>query len=339
MPAVNSTGSESSHSDSVVSNSTVSSSIIPASLIAGFKVTAIVVTYNPDLDVLKRLLESLKQQLDSIVLVDNASIQQGEIARLSEGVKYYLLPSNLGLGKAHNIGIEFARSIDSSHVLLLDQDSFPGQHMLSEMSKSVRYLEDNKIKYSGLGCRYHLQDDLSTASNFVRISWFRFSRIHCNNKSCVRADFLISSGTLVPISAIREVGLMDESLFIDHIDTEWFLRAHSLGFDAYGCCNAFMKHALGEKTTKIWFLRSRIVPYHHSFRYYYIFRNSLLLYKRRYMSKKWMLADCVRLIQNFIFFGIFSARRKANRKMMWKGCSEGIKGVSGRRDGLISEDA
>ena len=304
----------------------------------GFRVTAVVVTFNPDLAVLKRLLQTLKQQLDSIVIVDNASAQQADIASLCAGVKCYLFATNLGLGKAHNLGIEFARSQASTHVLLLDQDSLPDRHMLAEMSKSVQQLEDHNIKYSGLGCRYRLLADSSRASNFVRISWFKFSRIHCEAQPYVRADFLISSGTVIPLATIEQVGLMDESLFIDHIDTEWFMRARSLGFDAYGCCHAYMEHALGEKATRIWFLRSRLVPYHRPFRYYYIFRNSLLLYKRRYMPKKWMLADWVRLLQNFIFFGLFSSRRKVNLKMMFKGCVDGVKGVSGYRDGLMTRE-
>ena len=305
---------------------------------AGLNVTAIIVTYNPDLKTLRRLLQSLKPQLDSIVIVDNASTMQDEIARLDADIKCYLLSSNLGLGKAHNLGIEFARSAGSTHVLLLDQDSVPDRQMLNELSKSVTQLQDSQIKFSGLGCRYRLQADSTQASNFVRIAWLRFSRIECNKNSYVKADFLISSGTLIPIEVINEVGLMDESLFIDHIDTEWFLRARSLGFDAYGCCHAYMQHTLGERTTKIWFGRSRLVPYHNPFRYYYIFRNSLLLYKRRYMPAKWMLADWVRLLQNFIFFGVLDSQRKANLKMMWKGCVDGVKGVSGFRDGLILKD-
>ena len=305
---------------------------------SAFKVTAVVVSYNPDVDVLRRLLQTLKQQLDSIVVVDNASKHQTQIAELDADVNYYLLPSNLGLGKAHNLGIEFAMSVQSTHILLLDQDSMPDQNMLQEMLKTAKCLEEAQIEYSGLGCRYLLQADRSQASNFVRISWLRFSRVFCQENSYVNADFLISSGTLVPIAAIKVVGLMDESLFIDHIDTEWFLRASSMGLQAYGCCNAFMSHALGESTTKIWFFRSRMVPYHQPFRYYYIFRNSLLLYKRHYMSKKWMLADWVRLIQNFIFFGVLARQRKANLTMMWKGFVDGIKGVSGRCDDLVLKE-
>lgn len=305
---------------------------------SGFRVTAIVVTYNPDLDVLRRLLKALESQLDSIVIVDNASSQQDKIATLADGITCYLLPSNLGLGKAHNLGIEFAKSRASTHVLLLDQDSLPDQGMLREMSVIVKQLERDQVRYSGLGCRYRLQCDSTQASDFVRVSWFRFSRVKCQAQPYVKADFLISSGTLIPIQAIENVGLMDESLFIDHVDTEWFMRANSLGYGAYGCCHAFMEHALGETTTRIWFLRHRLVPYHRPFRYYYIFRNSLLLYKRRYMPRKWMVADWVRLLQNFIFFGIFAAERGSNLKMMWKGFVDGIKGVSGYRSGLIIKD-
>ena len=330
-----STESSLADSESTPAASILSDSIDLNPVTTGFKVTAVIVTYNPDIGVLRKLLLALEKQLDSIVIVDNGSIKQQDISALGANINYYMLPSNLGLGKAHNLGIEFAKSVQSTHVLLLDQDSLPDQHMLEELSKSVKLLEDNQIKYSGLGCRYVLPADKSQASNFVQISWFRFSRIVCQEKPYVKADFLISSGTLIPIHALDTVGLMDESLFIDHIDTEWFLRASSLGYNAYGCCTAFMNHALGEKTTKIWFGRSRLVPYHRSFRYYYIFRNSFLLYRRHYMSKKWMLADWVRLIQNFIFFGIFASQRTDNLKMMWKGFVDGVSGVSGRRDGLV----
>ena len=43
---------------------------------------------------------------------------------------------------------------------------------------------------------------------------------------------LISSGCLIPLSAIDTIGEMDEELFIDHVDTDWFLRAKSLAHES-----------------------------------------------------------------------------------------------------------
>ena len=124
---------------------------------------------------------------------------------------------------------------------------------------------------------------------------------------------------------------MDEQLFIDHIDTEWFLRAHAKGYTAYGVCDAWMAHGLGERTRKVRGLfRERNVPQHKPFRYYYIFRNSVLLYRRRYVSKKWVWNDMQRLIQIFVFYGLLYPPRLANLRMMLKGIRHGLLNLQGR---------
>jgi len=276
----------------------------------------------------------MSEQLDSIIVVDNHSVAQDQLAQTCSQVEFISLPTNLGLGKAHNLGIEYARKKNQDFVLLLDQDSLPDADMISQMLKTVSELNEKGIKYCAVGSRY--RDNNGSVSDFVRIGWLRFARNQCADQKQVQADFLISSGTLIPVSAINEIGMMDESLFIDHIDTEWFMRANDLGYRAYGCCGALMAHSLGEKTTRIWLTRWRNVPYHNPFRYYYIFRNSLLLYRRNYMPLKWMLADLVRLGQIFVFFGLFAGNRLANVKMMAIGIVDGLKGRSGRNDHLTT---
>jgi rhamnosyltransferase len=145
----------------------------------------------------------------------------------------------------------------------------------------------------------------------------------------VPADFLISSGTLFNLDAIDKVGQMDESLFIDHVDTEWFLRARSLGMRAYGVCDAVMQHGLGEQTHRITLGRQRNVPQHKPFRYYYIFRNSVALYRRGYASALWKWNDLQRLIMIAVMFGAWKSPRWQNLKMMGKGIWHGLRGVTG----------
>ncbi len=299
---------------------------------SGTSITAVIVTYNPETKALAKTIDCLKSQVDAVVVIDNHSIEQNELAEVYSEVHFIFLPANLGLGKAHNLGIEYARNQGSNYVLLLDQDSQPEPNMVGQMLKTVTDLETKGIKFCAVGSRY--KDEHGHLSDFVKIGWFRFTRNTCSDKEAVEADFLISSGTLIPVAVIDEVGMMDEVLFIDHIDTEWFMRAKNLGYKAYGCCAALMRHSLGEKTTKIWLARWRNVPYHSAFRYYYIFRNSLLLYRRQYMPFKWKLADWVRLGQIFIFFGLFAGDRLANLKMIGKGIVDGVKGKSGRNDHL-----
>ena len=135
------------------------------------------------------------------------------------------------------------------------------------------------------------------------------------------------------IQAINTIGGMDEDLFIDHIDTDWFLRALSLGWRSYGICDALMEHSLGEDTRRIWLGRWRYIPVHKPFRYYYIYRNSLLLYKRTYTSARWIQGDLLRLILLFPILSFLGPKGLHNARMMGLGLLHGVVGKTGRLDG------
>lgn len=300
-------------------------------------VFAVVVSFQPDITELLKNLKQITSQVEQIVLVDNASAQQEAIiARCQELASVIPQSVNNGLGSAHNLGIEYARMQGASHVILFDQDSFPREAMVTSLMSALQTLQTAQQKISAVGPRY-VGTDTETGeqhqSFFVKFGRLKFQRNYCQTGTVGHpsADFLISSGALFPMDALKEIGLMDERLFIDHVDTEWFLRAKSKGYAAYGVCDAWMEHGLGERTKKIkGLLRERHVPQHKPFRYYYIFRNSVLLYRRDYVSKKWLWNDCQRLLQIFVFYGLLYPPRLANLRMMTKGLRHGLLNVSGR---------
>lgn len=86
---------------------------------------------------------------------------------------------------------------------------------------------------------------------------------------------------------------MDEQLSIDHVDTDWFLRANAQGLLSHGVCDAVMVHGLGEATYRVWFGPWHFVPKHKPFKYYYIYRHSLLLNRRPYAPVKRIINDVV----------------------------------------------
>ena len=297
-------------------------------------VCAIVVTYNPNIDVLTRLIESLNPQITNIVIVDNGSLDKESISTLTSGVvRFHPLESNFGIAHAHNQGIAQARMLNAQAVLLMDQDSVPAHDMVQNLTGSMGTLVDRGELVSAVGACYFGADE-ENESFFVRFGWLRFKRQYCSEcdlgKTLVPADFLISSGSLILLSAIDRVGEMDERLFIDHVDTDWFLRAARAGYQAYGDCRALMEHGLGERTLKVWILRMRHVPQHRPFRYYYIYRNSILLYKRSYAPIKWIINDVWRLVGIGLLYTVFCAPRLENLKMILAGTRDGLLGRTGR---------
>lgn len=300
------------------------------------RVLAIVVTYNPDCGQLGAAIKELLKQACEVVIIDNASSNLNDVRELVSAIAVNTLrllpqPVNVGLGAAHNIGIEQARAGGFNYLLIMDQDSLPLEQMVTNLL--VAHKAKSRIsKVSAVGVSY-LNVDNGSESFFVRFGALKFTRHFCRDKDsngCIEADFLISSGSLISMQAIEAIGEMDEGLFIDHVDTEWFLRARHKGYKAYGACDAVMRHGLGENTHTVTLGgRQRNIPQHKSFRYYYIFRNSILLYKRSYASWLWKWNDIQRLAMIGVMFGLVKAPRRANAMMILKGVWHGIVGRQG----------
>lgn len=297
------------------------------------KIHAIVVTYNPELDVLSREFELVIPQVDKIWLIDNASSSSlatwVDDMGLHDKLELVQMPANLGLGAAQNTGIQLARAAGATHVLILDQDSQPMPDMVDRLLAASNQLQSAGVPVAAVAPVY-ADSATGPASGFVRLGWLDFKKqTVLPGQDVVEADFVISSGSLIPVSVLDAIGPMDESLFIDHVDTEWCLRAQSKGYKLFGVPGARMVHTLGDRRTRIWFLRWRNVPYHSPFRYYYILRNSLLMQRRPYMPLKWRVAEFIRCVRVFCFYGLFAPQRGACLRMMLRGIADGLRGVSG----------
>jgi len=303
-------------------------------------VSAVLVAYNPNMEVLRAAIQAVLGQVSDVFIVDNASSNCSfdwfDKLEGAANVKLHLLQQeeNVGIGAGHNIGIRRAIDQGSKFVLLLDQDSQVGLNMVVKLRSAYDVLNEKGFQVAALGPQYRDVDN-GILSRFVKVGMFRFIQCGCeNNASLVNADFIVSSGSLLPVAALEVVGLMDESLFIDHVDTEWCFRAKSKGLQIFGLCGAVMTHALGEQRKEVWFLRKRTVPFHKPFRYYYMFRNSVLLYHRKYMPLSWKFADIARCLKMVVFFSWAAENRLICLKMMSLGVIDGLKGITGKRNGL-----
>jgi len=294
------------------------------------KILAVIVSYNPNFEALTNSIEVLKQQDCMVLLVDNASRDQQRFTSRDMGAQLILNPTNRGLGYAHNQGLAVANQGQFDYLLIMDQDSVPADGMVAALLEAHQQ-QSTRQKVSAVGACY-LNADNHSESFFVKFGALKFQREYATHDT-VEADFLISSGSLFSLSALNDIGGMDEALFIDHVDTEWFLRARNKGYTAYGVGRARMQHGLGESTHQVKLGgRQRNVPQHKPFRYYYIFRNSVALYKRGYAAWQWKWNDLQRLGMIFIMFGLLKPPRWQNMRMMFLGVWHGVMGRMGAID-------
>ncbi len=297
-------------------------------------VACVTVTFNPDPDILQKQLAQVSPQVGRVFLVDNGSSNKEEINQIAESIAHarvIFCDDNLGLGRAQNLGIRACRDESMAMVLLLDQDSVPQSGMVETLLTVVNQLTQAGKKVAAVGARY-TGSHTGHPSFFIQFKRFRFRKCFCNHveiNQIIPADMLISSGSLIPISALDIIGEMDEELFIDHIDTEWSLRARSLGWQCYGVCSALMEHRLGEHIYRVWWGRWRYVSIHQPFRYYYIYRNSILLHRRSYADPLWKQADQLRLLLITMFVVLLSDQRLSCIKMIVRGVTDAIRRKTG----------
>lgn len=292
-------------------------------------VCAVAVTYKPDLDILRGLLDAIAPQVGAVVVVDNTAEPGARISEISGQGSVYLLPqpSNVGLAQAQNIGIGWAREHGFRHVLLLDQDSTPEASMVETLLDALTRLSETK-KVAAVGPRFHdLHEQRDAPFVRIRFPWSR--KYWCTYADqTVDCDFLISSGALIPLHVIDEVGLMDAGLFIDNIDLEWSFRVRALGYTLHGVCAAQMIHRLGDSRRSVVFGLGRIVV-HGPVRLYYMMRNRVRLYRLTHTPRIWVMQDLPRVLVKLLLFGMLIGPRRRNLTCMLRGLRDGWRGRDG----------
>ncbi len=297
---------------------------------------ALVVSYFPDDVLLRRQFDALIPQVDHIVIVDNGS-PPSAVAALSKlaargpAVSLLCLPSNLGIASAQNRGVIELRRLGCAMVLLLDQDSVPSLGMVERLSVALTAGRSIDSRLAAVGAL--MRDRTSGVDGrFVRIRAGGVRQLACPSPDAmVDVDFLIASGSLICMDALDALGEFEESYFIDHVDTEWCLRARTAGWSLAGVCGAVLLHTLGEAQREIWFGRKRMLYVHSPLRDYYATRNAVDLILRKRMRFSWRMALALRVVLTNMAFVALAAPRLPRLRMIWRGLTDGVLGRLGQR--------
>jgi len=303
-------------------------------------IVAIVVTYQPELEILKRLLDALTPQVRSVILVDNgsnANLQDWFNQKQITDVELILLHDNKGIASAHNAGIELALNHEADFVLLMDQDSIPAPDMVEKLAAALSEArEQNDVAPAAAGplcvdSRTGEKSFFVIERNGYPARWYSSEAI-ADDALSIKVKILISSGTLIDLQALNVIGKMRSNYFIDHVDTEWSLRAASNGYSLLGVPSAKMQHTLGDQVHKVWFFGWRQVAYHSALRDYYMFRNTFLIIQDTKLSFIWQAYLLARLVLYLGYFLIFTPQRFQRLHKMLIGITHGIRGISGKLD-------
>lgn len=286
---------------------------------------AVVVTYQPDATALLKLLGQLNKETDFVV-IDNGS---ADIERLAESITVYKrcqelmrLDENVGLARALNIGIDWARQRGCEFVFLFDQDSSPCDLFVSRMIKASRDISAlSKRPIAALGPRIiNPQTMRQTPFKLFNRFLLRSDRPYAGADGFFLADFLITSGTLLVLDSVAKIGDMKESYFIDNVDLEWCFRAKAMGYEIIGTDRAVLYHAIGERSSNP-LVRAGVMAQHNPSRTYYSSRNRIHLYGMRYSPLGWKVRDVVR----FALKAGWLLLSSKDRRLYWQNIRGGIR--------------
>lgn len=240
---------------------------------------AVVAAYRPG-PALRENIAGIAQQVNKVVVVDDGSPAGSEqlFAELeAAGVAIVTQQSNQGIAAALNAGISHTReSSEPDYFLTFDQDSLPGPGYVDAAVETCRRAETAGLRVG-----------------FVSASSYSGQRIPVRGAEAgfVRAFDPMQSGFLIPRATLDSVGLFDEGLFIDGVDSEYTMRTRAAGLEVLVGEGCEIQHDLGQREPALLMGRPvRIMGkdisynYHSPSRVYYICRNGTAL-SLRYVRK------------------------------------------------------
>lgn len=213
------------------------------------KIGAIVTVYHPTHGTLEKLLCAL-ESLWRVVIVKNDApdVDQAwwaERCRRHPDWVLLQMPENGGIAAAINAGVQLLEKEGVQYLWIFDQDSQPRSQALAAMLHTLKqqHASDSETTAAVVPLIHDLHGR-QTLPYLVALPQGRIvTAPHRTNAPVLAA---IASGMLIPITAWQHIGPMNEALFMDHVDTEWCMRARHLGYHITVCTQAVIDHELGE---------------------------------------------------------------------------------------------
>jgi GT2 family glycosyltransferase len=221
---------------------------------AGHPHVAVVVLSWNGLDETLACLESLGKTdwpNTTSIVVDNGSDEEIEPAIAERFPRALVVrnPTNLGFAGGMNTGTRKALELDADYVLLLNNDTNVDREMVRRLVEAAEqrpdagiispldFFRDSPDTVSMVGLRFNPR------RGYQGPPLGRGERDRGQFRGIREVDASAGTAMLVPLPAVREVGLLDEDLFFYIEDIDWALRMRKAGRRIYAAMEARLWHA------------------------------------------------------------------------------------------------
>ncbi len=269
-------------------------------------ILGVIITYNPDLNLLNQNINSFIDAVDFIVVIDNGSKIIEQLFHL-ESVKIKVISnkSNLGIAEGLNQALVYAQKNHFDFILTMDQDSF---------------FESATVPDLFLG----FKND-KTAIVCPSLKEMNSNHVVGASGKYVEIFTTITSGCLCNVKILKSVGGFDSKMFIDYVDFELCLRLQKKGFNIIRSQNSVLCHHLGESKIVRFFGLSIICTNHSPLRRFYYARNKIYIYKKYFFTFPFFVVrDVLSFGKTILIILFFEKLKKEKNKMIVKGIWHGL---------------
>lgn len=275
------------------------------------KVCATIVTYNTGNKIIE-VIDAIVSQVDKVVIIDNNSDDYtlNILDNISNNCKVNIIynKENLGIAKALNQGIEYAKINNFKWVFTLDHDSICEEFIIEKMLEAYNLSSEKEI----IGIVVPRIFDINKQDY---IDKYRKS----SKNSEVFVKDAIQSGSLIKLQIFNKVGMFNEKLFIYHVDYDFCERVIRSGYKILKNENATLFHEEGNKLRKNFFGFSFFYNNYNKIAIYYITRNTI------FMCKNYSVKYSKRIIKDIISILLFDEEKYEKLKYLFCGINDARK--------------
>lgn len=194
-------------------------------------------------------LRCLRPMVEDVVLVDNHEESQPELIPIAERLHVNLLcAANLGgLAGAYNRALEWLRANRplTRRVVFLDEDSDPAA-LMDMLADAATVNALGEPKTAAVAPAYR---DRATGlrGRYIRLQRFSLHFFPREFADLRRVAFVINSMSIWRMQALQQIGTFNEALAVDHVDTEYCLRARRCKLDLFVNGRFDFAHSIGQR--------------------------------------------------------------------------------------------
>jgi rhamnosyltransferase len=278
------------------------------------KIGCILVLYNPNVQLLNKVISSIETQVVALFISDNTPNPYFILPKTKCEAIYHKMNGNEGIAAAQNKGLEYFIEQGYDYIFFLDQDSIVEPKMIQNLLSTHVILTRKGIKVGAIGPRPINRQSNKEYRGSIKKGKEIFNGI-------TEVTELINSASLISVEVLNKTGLMDANLFIDGVDHEWCWRGnHKYGYRFFINEKTTLSHKLGEGD-RFFAIRKIAIPT--PFRTYYQYRNYFWLLKRNYVPLYWKFSNGFKYLIKFFVYPIL-LKDTRYIKFMVKGIYHGI---------------